>query len=81
MLPSPFPSRFDGQVRMPVVDTLPIAYFVGSDTGLKQTTQQDWKNKWLNVEEVAAFVPIARKVARSRKASPYAGRDSKARRV
>lgn len=30
-----------GQVRMPVVDTLPVAYFVGSDTGLKQTTQQD----------------------------------------
>lgn len=47
-----------GQVRMPVVDTLPLAYFVGSDTGLKQTTQQDWKNKYLNVEEVAAFVPI-----------------------
>jgi HK97 family phage major capsid protein len=47
-----------GQTRMPVVDTLPVAYFVGSDTGLKQTTQQDWKNKYLNVEEVAAFVPI-----------------------
>src|ERR1039458_6793788 len=51
-----------GQVRMPVVDTLPVAYFVGTDTGLKQTTQQDWKNKYLNVEEVAAFVPIPESV-------------------
>lgn len=47
-----------GQVRMPVISALPMAYFVGADTGLKQTTQQDWKNKYLNVEEIACYVPI-----------------------
>src|ERR1035438_1629995 len=47
-----------GQVRMPVISALPMAYFTGADTGLKQTTQMDWKNKYLNVEEIACFVPI-----------------------
>lgn len=47
-----------GQVRMPIISALPMAYFVGADTGLKQTTQQDWKNKYLNVEEIACYVPI-----------------------
>lgn len=46
--------------RMPVLDVLPTAYFVGTglDTGLKQTTSQDWANVNLVVEEVAAIVPI-----------------------
>lgn len=44
--------------RQPVLDVLPIAYFVGGDTGLKQTSAQDWKNVDLIVEEMAAIVPI-----------------------
>jgi len=44
--------------RQPVLDVLPIAYFVGGDTGLKQTSAQDWKNVDLIVEEIAAIVPI-----------------------
>jgi HK97 family phage major capsid protein len=44
--------------RMPVLDVLPVAYWVGGDTGLKQTTRQDWKGVNLIVEEVAAIVPI-----------------------
>jgi HK97 family phage major capsid protein len=44
--------------RQPVLDVLPIAYFVGGDTGLKQTTAQDWKNVDLVAEEIAAIVPI-----------------------
>ncbi|WP_435605053.1 phage major capsid protein [Streptomyces sp. C10-9-1] len=44
--------------RQPVLDVLPLAYFVGGDTGLKQTTAQDWKNVNLVVEEMAAIVPI-----------------------
>jgi HK97 family phage major capsid protein len=44
--------------RQPVLDVMPLAYFVGGDTGLKQTTAQDWKNVDLVAEEIAAIVPI-----------------------
>lgn len=44
--------------RQPVLDVMPLAYFVGGDTGMKQTTSQDWKNVDLIVEEMASIVPI-----------------------
>lgn len=44
--------------RMPVLDVLPIAYFVQQDSGLKQTTSMEWKDVNLIVEELAAIVPI-----------------------
>jgi HK97 family phage major capsid protein len=44
--------------RMPVLDVLPMAYWVGGDTGMKQTTQQAWKNVVMVVEELACIVPI-----------------------
>ncbi len=40
------------QTRFPVLSALPIAYFVAGDTGLKQTTELSWANKYMNVEEI-----------------------------
>lgn len=47
-----------GQTRFPVLSALPVAYFVTGDTGLKQTTEVNWANKFLNVEEIATIMPI-----------------------
>lgn len=44
--------------RQPVLDALPTAYFVSGDTGVKQTSSQDWKNVELVVEELAVIIPI-----------------------
>lgn len=44
--------------RQPVLSLLPTAYFVNGDTGLKQTTKQDWENLTLVAEELAVIVPI-----------------------
>jgi HK97 family phage major capsid protein len=46
------------QERFPVLSALPTAYFVSGDTGLKQTTQAAWDNKYMYVEEIATIVPI-----------------------
>ena len=46
------------QTRLPVLSALPTAYFVSGDTGLKQTTEVNWANKFLNAEELACIVPI-----------------------
>ncbi len=44
--------------RQPVMDTLPEAYWVNGDTGLKQTTEAAWSNKYIEAEELAVVVPI-----------------------
>lgn len=47
-----------GQLRLPVVSALPVAYFVNGDTGLKQTAEVNWDNVFINAEEIACIVPI-----------------------
>lgn len=48
------------QQRQPVLSALPTAYWVdgSSDTGLKQTTEMLWANKYLDVRELAVILPI-----------------------
>lgn len=56
------PDMTSAQTRMPVLDTLPMAYFVEGDTGSKQETKQAWKNKYINAAEIAAIVTVPESV-------------------
>lgn len=56
------PNLSRAQRRIPVADALAIAYFVDGDTGLKQTTELSWENKYIDAEEIAAIVPIPQAV-------------------
>lgn len=44
--------------RQPVLSALPEAYWVNGDTGLKQTTKEQWENLYITAEELAAIVVI-----------------------
>ena len=52
------PNMSTAQRRMPVMSALASAYFVTGDTGLKQTSEVTWENKYIDAEELAVIVPI-----------------------
>ena len=52
------PNMTSKQTRIPVLDLLPMAYWVNGDTGYKQTSEQAWDNVYLTAAELAVIVPI-----------------------
>lgn len=52
------PNMSRAQRRLPVISALATAYFVSGDTGLKQTSEINWENKFVDAEELAVIVPI-----------------------
>jgi HK97 family phage major capsid protein len=52
------PNMSRAQRRMPVMSALATAYFVSGDTSLKQTSEVNWTNKYIDAEELAVIVPI-----------------------
>lgn len=52
------PNMTSKQTRIPVLDMLPMAYWVNGDTGYKNITSQEWDNVYLTAAELAVIVPI-----------------------
>lgn len=52
------PNMTSKQTKIPVLDMLPLAYWVNGDTGMKQTSRQAWDNVFLTAAEMAVIVPI-----------------------
>lgn len=52
------PNMTSKQTRIPVLDMLPMAYWVNGDTGMKQTTEAAWDNVYLVAGELAVIVPF-----------------------
>ena len=52
------PNMTRSQLRLPVLTGLISANFVAGDTGLKQTSDIAWQNKFINAAELAVIVPI-----------------------
>lgn len=46
------------KAKQPVLATLPEAYWVDGDTGLKETTKNTWDKITITAEELAVIVPI-----------------------
>ncbi len=52
------PNMTSNRTKMRVLDSLPLAYWQGSDTVRKQLTKMAWDNKFIVAEELAVIVPI-----------------------
>lgn len=52
------PNMSRKQSRIPVLGSIPQAFFVSGDTGRKQTTTMAWDNVFVNAEELAVLVPV-----------------------
>lgn len=52
------PNMTSSMLTVPVLSSLPMAYFVNGDTGMKQTTKAEWESKIITAEEIAVIVPV-----------------------
>lgn len=52
------PNMSSKMLKMPVLSSLPMAYFVEGDNGLKQTSKAEWTDKTITAEEIAVIVPV-----------------------
>lgn len=54
------PNMTSDKMRLKVVDSLPVAYWVNesSNNGRKNTTKMAWDNVYLTAEELAVIIPI-----------------------
>lgn len=52
------PNMSTNKSKMRVLDSLPVAYWQGSETAKKQLTKMAWANKFIVAEELAVIVPI-----------------------
>lgn len=52
------PNMTSNETKMKVLDSLPSAYWVDGDTGLKNTTDVAWRGKTITAEEIAVIVPL-----------------------
>ncbi len=65
-------ANMSSKVRtMPVLNALPIAYFVDGDTGTKKTAKMAWGKKRIVAEEIAVIVPIPESVLNDAEDSGY----------
>lgn len=61
------PDMSEKQRRMPVLDVLPLAYFNNAgqnyaDTRFKKTSEQKWRNLFIDAEELSVIIPIPENV-------------------
>lgn len=56
------PNMTAKQAKLRVLDSMPDAYWVDGDTGLKNTTKLKWENKFITAEELAVIIPISEAV-------------------
>ena len=52
------PNMTSRTLRQKVLDTLPTAYFVNGEAGMKQMTNMAWSDKFITAEEIAVIVPV-----------------------
>lgn len=56
------PNMSTKQTKMPVLSSLPVAYWQSADNSVKNLSKAIWENKYLVAEEIAVIVPIPENV-------------------